>query len=384
MRGKNYTPMKNLMLIMTVFFHVANGGSINQALDSARAEYHRTQDSCVIRIEPGTYYEELTIDIPNLTLLNASKSPSIAVNNHGVGIDANAVRISWYYGHGYQYRSMGDNFNYGGKRTRCWNASVLVTAPNFRADNIIFENSFNLYVSPAELQDSLWDISQTENDWTANERPKKVMPQRPREAYSTEVQKKLYNERAAALSFTSQAGGVLNNCRLMGHQDVLYGDHGAHVEINGGAIQGTVDFIFGGMDLTVRKTEIIVGCSAEKNNCYIAAGRGYVHGKPIDTALVSDSVTTRYGKVPVDELAQQGMIFKQCSVRYATTGETAEPGAPLVYLARPWRWWGKHVFINMNTSAVKLHPDLISLGLTKGTPAPWCEIKYEAVSAHRK
>ncbi len=358
---------------MSVVLHVAQGGSINDALDSARYVYQHQQQSCVIEIEPGTYYEELTIDVPNLTLRNASPSPSIALHNGGVDADANAVRISWYYGHGYQYQSMGGQFNYGGKRMRRWNATVLVTAKDFKAENIIFENSFNQYVSPAEMKDSLWDISQAKTDWSVNERPKKIMPQRPRQVFSTAVQFKQFNERAAALSFTSEASGILTNCRCVGHQDVLYGDHGAAVVFNGGAIQGTVDFIFGGMDLTVRKAELIVGCNSEKNNCYIAAGRGYVVEDDI-IADGHDSLTTQYGKVPADEVAVQGMLFEDCVVRYATTDEVVSPNQPQVCLARPWRWWGKHVFVRTDTHKVSMHPDIISLGLTKGIPTPYCEI----------
>lgn len=361
--------MNQLLLIMMLVLHVAQGESINVALESARKVYQQRQETCVIEIAPGTYYEELTIDVPNLTMRNASDKPSIALHHSGVEADANAVRISWYYGHGYQYRSMGETFNYGGKRMRRWNAAVLVTAQGFRAENIIFENSFNQYVSPAEMRDSLWDISQTKTDWSVNERPKKIMPQRPREVYSTAVQFRQYNERAAALSFTKGASGELINCRFVGHQDVLYGDHGATVLIEGGVIQGTVDFIFGGMDLTVRHAVLVVGCNADKKQCYIAAGRGYVPEKQIKTT--SDSIPTPYGNVPADEVASQGMLFEDCQVRYATTDEAVSPGEPIVYLARPWRWWGKHQFVRTKTNKVKMHPDLISLGLTKGIPAPF-------------
>lgn len=367
--------MNQLLLVLSVVLHVAQGGSINQAFDSARILYEQRQEACIIEIEPGTYYEELTIDVPNLTLKNASPTPSIALHNGGVVADANAVRISWYYGHGYQYESMGGQFNYGGRRMRRWNASVLVTAQGFKAENIIFENSFNQYVSPAEMRDSLWDISQAKTDWSVNERPKKIMPPRPRELFSTDVQYKKYNERAAALSFTSTASGQLYNCRCVGHQDVLYGDHGAQVLFEGGAVQGTVDFIFGGMDLTMRHTELIVGCNPEKKNCYIAAGRGYVIDNINLSTQSTDSIATQYGKVPADEVARQGMLFEDCIVRYATTDEVVSPNKPQVYLARPWRWWGKHTFLRTDAHAVVLHPDVISLGLTKGTIAPYCKIE---------
>ena len=153
-----------LGLIFALIVHVTAGGSINEALDQARAAYAANGEETTILIEPGNYEEELTIDVPGVKLINASKTPSIGVRNGGVDIDQNAVRISWYYGHGYQYASMGDNFNFGGKRARRWNASVLVTAPRFYAENIIFQNSFNLYVSAGEAADSLVDISQAKTN----------------------------------------------------------------------------------------------------------------------------------------------------------------------------------------------------------------------------
>ncbi|MBO7456500.1 MAG: hypothetical protein J6T71_01600 [Paludibacteraceae bacterium] len=216
-----------LAFILSLVLHVHAGESINTALDSARAVYALRGERTTILIEPGTYQEELTIDVPGLTLKNAARKPSIDLHNNGVDCDPNAVRITWYYGHGYQYRSMGNRINYGGSRERRWNASVLVTAPDFTAENIIFENSFNLYISEKEAGDSLVDISQSDMPWTEKERPKKVMPLRPKEVGSTEVQKKKYRERAAAISFTEGAKNThLKNCRAVGRQDVLYGDQG--------------------------------------------------------------------------------------------------------------------------------------------------------------
>ena len=174
-----------LALIFSLILHVSAGESINAALDSARAVYAAKAERTTIYVAPGTYQEELTIDVPGLKLINRSKKQT--------------AKITWYYGHGYQYRSMGEVPNYGGSRTRRWNASVLVTAPDFYAENIVFENSFNLYVSEKEAQDSLVDISQSDLPWTEKERPKKVMPVRPKEVGSTEVAKRAYRERAAAI-----------------------------------------------------------------------------------------------------------------------------------------------------------------------------------------
>lgn len=360
------------IFIFSLILHVHSGESINAALDSARSVYAARDERTTILIEPGTYQEELTIDIPGLQLKNASNRPSIALSNGGVDCDKNAVRITWYYGHGYQYQSMGNTINYGGSRTRKWNASVLVTAPDFYAENIIFENSFNLYVSSKEAADSLVDISQSNLNWTAKERPKKKMPIRPKIVGSTEVQKKIYRERAAAISFTSTATNAhLKNCRAVGRQDVLYGDQGASIYWQGGILQGSVDFIFGGMQMAVYRAIIVANINTEKNDkCYIAACRS--------DSKQNEEPDKYSGFQPQPQA--RGMLFYRCHIRYATTDELAHPmtndqlsinkGEPQIYLSRPWRWWGETVWAYTSWDEGIVHPTGWSTGLTKGKACP--------------
>ena len=349
-----------IALIFSLVLHVSAGESINAALDSARAAYAKRGERTTILIAPGTYQEELTIDVPGLTLKNGSKKPSIALRNQGVVADPEAVRITWYYGHGYQYRSMGDTPNYGGSRTRKWNASVLVTAPDFYAENIIFENSFNLYVSEKEAQDSLVDISLSDLPWTEKERPKKVMPQRPKEVGSTEVQKKAYRERAAAISFTSTATNAhLKNCRAVGRQDVLYGDQGASIHWEGGVLAGGVDFIFGAMTLCVEGATIVANINGEKGDkCYISAGRS---GSDDKGNQISDSSGISIPK-------SLGMLFYKCHIRLATEDELEIVNGKcknekMVWLARPWRAWGETVWAYTTWDKDVLAPEGWSTGL---------------------
>ena len=351
--------------------HVHSGERINDALDSARTVYAERGERTTILIEPGTYQEELTIDVPGLQLKNASHHPSIGLRDHGVHCDANAVRITWYYGHGYQYRSMGETVNYGGRRTRRWNASVLVTAPDFYAENIIFENSFNLYVSEREAQDSLVDISQSDMPWTEKERPKKQMPVRPKEVGSTIVQQKAYRERAAAISFTETATRAhLKNCRAVGRQDVLYGDQGASIYWQGGILQGGVDFIFGAMTLAVDRALIIANINGEEGDkCYIAAGRSG-----------SDGGGNQLGTQPSERSHQpyRGMLFYRCHIRLANDNELQITNhqsqiintTPMVWLARPWRWWGETVWAYTTWEEGIIHPEAWNTGLTKGQACP--------------
>ena len=338
-----------LALILSLVLHVHPGEKINDALATARAIYAERGERTTILIDPGTYPEELTIDVPGLSLKNSSRHPSIGLRSQGVECDQEAVRITWYYGHGYQYKTMGETVNHGGSRTRLWNASVLVTAPDFYAENIIFENSFNLYVSEQEAADSLYIVS----EHTARE-----MPVRPKEPGSTEVQRKAYRERAAAISFAETAKRAhLKNCRAVGRQDVLYGAQGASIYWEGGVLQGGVDFIFGAMTLAVERATIVANINDEPGDkCYISAGRSGSDGKGNQ---LTDSHT-------------RGMLFYKCHVRLATADELEHPhsSTPMVWLARPWRYWGETVWAYTTWDEGILHPEVWSTGLTKGKECP--------------
>ena len=130
--------------ILSLVLHVQAGESLNAALETARAVYAARGEKTTIRIEPGTYREELTVDVPGLKLINASRKPSIGLKNHGVDCDENAVRITWYYGHGYQYKSMNNRINYHSSNKRSYNATILNTEHNYKAEKIIITNTYKL------------------------------------------------------------------------------------------------------------------------------------------------------------------------------------------------------------------------------------------------
>lgn len=321
--------------ILVLVLHIHAGESINAALDSARAVYAARGERTTILLEPRIYQEELTIDVPGLKIKGTSKKEP--------------AKITWYYGHGYQYKSMGKT-NYGGSRSRKWNASVLVSAPDFYAENIIFENSFNLYVSEKEAQDSLYILP----EFTARE-----MPVRPKEVGSTEVAKKAYRERAAAISFTEDAKNAhLKNCQAIGRQDVLYGDQGASIYWEGGVLSGGVDFIFGAMTLCVDRATIVANITNEKGEkCYISAGRSGSNGKG--------------ERLPAN--GERGMLFYKCHIQSPVAGQ--------VWLARPWRWWGETVWAYTTWDVGVLNPEGWHTGLVKGkdgyNPENPCPYSYE-------
>ncbi len=266
--------------------------TINDALTAVRAMARPNKERVKIMIDPGNYEEMLAIDVDSISLINASAMPSIALTNQGVNIDANAVRITGYYGHGYNYFSMASNqkwsadalrvnkengytnYNNAGAGTTnnsYWNATVIVSAAGFQASNIIFENSYNQYISLKESQDVV-------QEWTSGGKGT-----RPTTLGSVAVQNKSFVERAAAIAYTKSGDkSVLNNCRIVGRQDSFFGDQGARVVAYKGSLMGGTDYIFGGMTLVAYKSDLALNTSEVNTDiAYITApqqttARGYL------------------------------------------------------------------------------------------------------------
>lgn len=303
--------------------------TINDALN-AIARMTRTNDQNVtVLIEPGNYEEMLRIHLDNIILKNASETPSLALKDGGVNIDENAVRITSYYGHGYNYYSMDSEFkwdaralavnkengyttivNKGGSSDTYWNSTVVVYGKNFSAEGIIFENSYNQYISKKESEDVVVVI------------PADNKPVRPTNEGNTAVQARNYRERACALAFAKGSDrGYLKNCRIVSRQDALYGDNNVRVAIEGGILNGACDYIFGGMTLAVKNAELAMLVTSDKN----------------DVAYLTASKT---------DAGKRGYLFYECTVTSAEPEvdmiETAysKPG----YFGRPWSANAETVF----------------------------------------
>lgn len=102
------------------------------------------------------------------------------------------------------------------------------------------------------------------------------------------------------------------NCRFLGNQDTLYADGlGCRQYYDNCYIEGTVDFIFG------KATAVFNRCKVHSKT------KGYV-------TAPSTTQETPYG-----------YVFYNCDL-------TADDGVKNVYLSRPWRPYGKTVFIQCN------------------------------------
>jgi hypothetical protein len=115
-----------------------------------------------------------------------------------------------------------------------WNATVVISADVFIAEDIIFENSFNQYISQKESEDVVVM-------WKSGSKG-----ERPTDYGNTGVQDKDFVERAAAIAITNNTDKViLNKCRVVGRQDSFFGGSETRVVVYKGAMMGAVDYLFG-------------------------------------------------------------------------------------------------------------------------------------------
>jgi pectin methylesterase-like acyl-CoA thioesterase len=331
--------------------------TLNAALD-AITRMDRTADQRVtVMIDPGNYEEMLVITQPNVTLKNVSASPSISLLNQGVDIAPGAVRITGYYGHGYDYFSMASNQKWNADVLRVnlengtlstknagaattngsyWNATVVVDAAGFEAEDIIFENSYNQYISHKESQDVvlMWESGNK--------------GQRPTDYGDTAVQNRSFIERGAAIAFTGSADkAILNKCRVVGRQDSFYGAAPARVVIYKGAAMGAVDYIFGAMAAVFYKVDLVMNTSDVTSDAsYLTAAQ---------------------------QSSGRGFLMYECHVTSTVPGVDtasaylAKPG----YFGRPWQaTTSEAVFYNATVDATNF-PGYE--GKSMITPAGWNE-----------
>ncbi|MBE5964565.1 MAG: hypothetical protein E7252_06460 [Lachnospira sp.] len=258
--------------------------TIKEALNRVSRMIRPNDERVTISIDPGNYEEMLVIKDANITFENASKNPDIKLCNKGIDIGENAVRITSYYGHGYAYYSMGTDCKYderllevnkhngilsfenpgtGMSKGSYWNTTVAVFAGGFEAKDIIFENSFNQYVSEKAANDVLIKLPSGKGDRSGLEK------------YSTAIQDRSFVERAAAIALANRRGKFkFTNCRFVGRQDTLYGGEGNVVLFNKCKIMGACDYIYGGMTACFKECELILNTSDnEMDVAYITAAQ---------------------------------------------------------------------------------------------------------------
>ena len=271
-----------------------NYKTVQEAVNAAAEINPQSEQQRVyIHIAPATYREQIMIKTPYISFINDESSKE--------------VKLTWYYGIGYKYYSMGSDGYYNaanaqaktskGEPTR-WGSSVALksSAKFFRAENIVFENSFSKYVTDEEIADGV-ELSGSQS----------ITFQRWKGA---DVTAKNSTERAAAIAVEGEKSEFYK-CTFLGSQDTLY--TGASAYFNECHIVGNTDYIFG------KGVNIFEKCSLEFAGYSDNAVGGYI------TAAKSDG---RY-------------LFYDCSV---TANANKKVGSG--YFGRPWGAEADVAFVN--------------------------------------
>lgn len=219
----------------------------------------------VITLTSGqTYREQVIIDMPNVTLKTSG---------------AEKAKITWYYGIGYAYYSLGTDGYYSRDRAMTrnsikmidparWGAAVLVKSKGngFKAENIIFENSFNQYYTAEEVTDGV-----TPNGVEAITYNRQLTS--GQSGYKA-ADAKAVTERATAIAFENNPTGCqLYNCVFIGSQDTFFSSGKLYVKKCN--IQGNTDYIFGGGYVVFDDCDLTIGGYSDQSaTAYITASNG--------------------------------------------------------------------------------------------------------------
>jgi pectin methylesterase-like acyl-CoA thioesterase len=282
-----------------------NFNTIQQAVNKAASLKPNGEGSRVtIHIAPGKYREQVVVNTPYITFINDEPSKG-------------TVTITWYYGIGYKYYSCNPNgyydANYAKKKSSRyiaakWGATVQLwqNAKYFKASNIIFENSFNRYMTSEEVKDGVT---------LAND--PKASPITFQRTSSSDVKSRAATERAAAMTIEAPYSEFYA-CKFYSSQDTLY--TGASPSFfRRCVIEGQTDYIFGGANVVFDLCELRwKGYSGATYAGYITAARQSSSG------------------------SYTGYLFNKCRVYGSSSNLPVTAG----YFGRPWGATAKVMFIN--------------------------------------
>lgn len=205
-------------------FESKNFKTIQDAVDAAQEIDPKSESERVyIHIAPGVYREQITVNTSYVSFVNDDPNKE--------------VKITWYYGIGYKYYSVGEDGYYNDEAAKLksekreasrWGCSVRVPGDHFRAEYITFENSFNRYVTSEEIKDGVEPSGS-----------QAIKFERTRGA---DVRTKDATERAAALAVEGDYCEFYK-CSILSGQDTLF-TRGIGYYKNC-YIEGNTDYIFG-------------------------------------------------------------------------------------------------------------------------------------------
>lgn len=313
--------------------------TITEAVSRAAELSPASEDErVVISMLPGTYREQLTIDTPYITF---KKADSAAVHNidaledgekdptTGTYLpdDSQEVIITWYYGIGYQYKSVGADGRYdadlaagsatgaSGNAVQRWGATVLLNsgAHDFTAEDIVFENSFNRYMTQEELDDYVTvEPNGTKPVRTAN----------------SDVAANDYNERAATIYSRGADRVQMLGCKFLSSQDTM--GTGGRMLFDDCYIEGRTDYMCGGGTVVYNNCDLMVYGYSDTN------------GSGTFTAPQSPFVDDDYG-----------YLFNECYLGHTKSGVS---GATL---GRPW---GQDAHVTYKNCVLQASDTVVAIG----------------------
>lgn len=292
--------------------------TITEAL-AAAPNVNNEANRVIIEIADGTYREQVVVSKPYITLRSESD-------------DASKVIITWYYGIGYVYDNIGPDGFYDpnvdwsayatwegltkhkagdsvgsityydkngvlqkksvkggvlGKPDR-WGTAVKLdkSASNFIAENITFENSFDFYITQEELDAGVSPEPQV------NPKPdRSLLP-----VGSTEVEKQMYVERAAALH-TDSDRTIIRNSVIRSKQDTLYiGSN--RILFDNCTIMGGTDYIFGGATAVFNECNLVFAGNEDNNNTGVITAGSHSPSTKYGYLFWNSTVDYRLDKTP--------------------------------------------------------------------------------------
>ena len=260
-----------------------NYENVQEAVNKAASINPKSEnDRVTIHIAPGTYRQQVVIQTPYITFLNDEPSKG-------------DVLLTWYYGIGYKYYSANSegyyDENLANKKSsknvanKRWGATVLLfsKASYFKAKDIVFENSFNRYMTTEEVDDGVEFTGETI---------------RVKRTADLDVKAKTSTERAAAISIESTYVEFLN-CKFYSSQDTLYTGN-SPIYFKNCLIEGQTDYIFGRGNVVFDSCELRwKGYSTGTTGGYITAARGDIDN--YTGYLMYNCKVTKNKSLPVKE-----------------------------------------------------------------------------------
>ena len=299
----------------------------------------RTTERVTITLTDALYREQVMVDTPYVTISSEAGST-----------------ITWYYGSGYTYYSADMNGYYSearavdkyekgvaiGMGTGHWGATVnvLPTATAFRSEGVIYESSFNRYMTTEEVADGVGKGG----DNSKVDRSK-----------ATDADIKLYkNKERACVIFIEADQSEFKDCQFLSSQDTMFtGNNTEHTYFKNCVIEGTTDYICGD------GSAVFDGCTLSMY--------GYGDKAASGSIIVASKA-----------LSQLGYLFNNCKV-VKTSYAGINKGITKTYFARPWRADSKVVFLNTEVEDANTIAPAGFTSMSNVTPA---KAKYYEYNTH--